>query len=232
MARSTQAAILELDEFRTSREAERVSEELHDLLNQLAPGSSRRRSGTGYCHECSRQFVQDAGFYCDDCMFKLWARIERDLTELRGWAASGVYVGRSAYPERRLLQHLQKDGRERLSILHWASSLEEAETFETEIHRIVRDISDQHQPRTGGRFSRCHHAIYVSWTASYAFPASQLGHHAVSRNLMGARQWPAPPSRFETVHLLCAMSPDEARRSLAALDEREQEYLDDSRGRR
>jgi len=227
------AAIYELDEYRNTREADRVSDELHELLNRLAPASGQRRGGIGYCQECSRTFEQADGFYCEGCWATRWARIERDAREIRGSAAQGVYVGRSAYPERRLLEHLMKDKRDRLSILHWASSLEEAEAFEIKIHKIVEDISDQTQPRAGGRFARCHHAIYISWTARSGFPADQLVHHTLVTELMTARQWPAPPSRFETAHLWCPMTSDDAENILADLAEREQDYLDNSRpGRR
>ncbi|HEU4578246.1 MAG TPA: GIY-YIG nuclease family protein [Polyangiaceae bacterium] len=225
------AAIAELDEFRNTREAERVREELNELLERLAPRTQRRHRKIQYCHECSRQFHGADAFYCESCGPKLRARLERDVGQLRSMAADGVYVGRTAFPERRLLEHLRKDHRDRLSILHWAASLEEAEAFERQIHDFVKDLSRQEQPRAGGRFSRCHHAIYLSWTPSSTFPAGQLFHHALVTELLGARQWPAPPSRFEAVHLWCPISPEDADDLLDDLDEREREYLDERRAR-
>lgn len=226
------AAIAELDRFRSTRDAERVRTELQELLDQLEPGSERRRAEVDYCRECSRSFHGERVYYCESCRALLWKRIERDVSEVGGRAAQGVYVGRTAYPERRLLEHLQKDGRDRLSILHWAASLEEAEDFERWILRLVKDRSDQGDPRAGGRFARCHHAIYLSWTPSSTFPANQLVHHALVTELMGARQWPAPPSRFETVHLWCPVSSDQTDGILDGLAEREREFLDDRRASR
>jgi hypothetical protein len=226
------AAIAELDEFRSTRDADRVRTELQELLDRLEPGSERRRAEVDHCRECSRSFHGERVYYCESCRPPLWGRIERDVRELGGRAAQGVYVGRTAYPERRLLEHLQKDGRDRLSILHWAASLEEAEDFERWILGLVKDLSNQGQPRAGGRFARCHHAIYLSWTPRTTFPANQLVHHALVTELMGARQWPAPPSRFETVHLWCPVSSDQTDCILDGLAEREREFLDERRASR
>lgn len=223
------AAILELDEYRTSREAERAGDELHELLDRLAPGSGPRRRGAAYCRECSGTIGKAEGYYCEGCGSARWAQIERDVQEIRSRAAHGVYVGRSAYPERRLLQHVQKR-RSWLSILHWAGSLEEAEAYETRIHTLVADISKQKQPRPGGKFARCHHAVYVSWMTRSSFPAAQLAPHVSVKRLLAARQWPAPPSRFETMHLSCPLTPHDAKGMLAELDAREQRHLDDRRG--
>jgi hypothetical protein len=196
-------------------------------VERLEPGSGRRRAEGRYCRECSGRFEgTDNCFYCESCEPKLRGRLERDVGEIRGKAAKGVYVGRTAFPERRLLEHLQKDRRERLSILHWAGSLEEAEAFEIKIHDLVKDLSHQEQPRAGGRFSRCHHAVYLSWSPRSTSSADHLAHQALVTDLLGARQWPAPPSRFEAVHLWCPISPGEADEILLDLDEREREHLD------
>jgi hypothetical protein len=226
------AAIAELDEFRKTREAMRVRDELHELLGQLTPESERRCAEIQYCRECSGSFQGADYYYCGSCDPKLWARIERDIRVLRSMAAEGVYVGRSAFPERRLLEHLEKKGLDRLSVLHWAGSLEEAESFERRIHGEVKDLTNQEPPRAEGQFARCHHAIYLSWTAKSAFPANQLVHHALITELMGARQWPAPPSRFETVHLWCPVQRDQARWILDALKKTEQEFLEARRALR
>ena len=124
-------AISELDTFRSTGEARQVSEELSELLDRLEPQSEERCEGEAQiCRACGESSHCGGIFYCGTCLPVLLQRIERDVTHITAASAVKPYVGRTAFPERRLLQHLCKKGRDRLSILHWADSLEEAEAFE------------------------------------------------------------------------------------------------------
>jgi hypothetical protein len=228
-------AISELDTFRSTAEACRVSEELTDLLDTLEPHSGERYEHEGQtCRTCAKATHDREVFYCGTCSPTLWGRIEKEVGQIIAATARKPYVGRTAFPERRLLQHLVERQRDRLSILHWADSLEEAETFERGIFELVRQgaETDQKEPRMQGKFSRGHHAIYVSWNSGSSSTAREQRSEFLVTTLPGQRNWPVSASTFEAKHLISPLHPYQAKRVLDLFDAREADYLEKRRAER
>jgi len=223
--------ISELETFRSTGEAYRVSEELTQLQRDLDPGSTERSRGEDQdCRNCGTPVHGVDVFYCRTCWPPLWDRIERDLTRIIEVSASTPYVGRTAFPERRLLQHLSESGRERLSIVHWADSLEEAEDFEQRISQRVRPRSDD--GGRSGRFSRGHHAVYLSWRQLRSPSCGQLDANVEVRELPGLRCWPTPAPQFHTVHLISHLDGRRAESILERFADREADFLQWRRAQR
>src|SRR2546430_12765765 len=61
--------------------------------------------------------------YCDACLEALLVDLVSIVKEL-GSSASKTYIGRTSFPERRLLEHFIASDRDHLVILHWADSRE------------------------------------------------------------------------------------------------------------
>jgi hypothetical protein len=233
------AALAELSGFRTTGEARRLLEQFRPLLSELEVGPNvldepERTCGNVTCSRVTRGWDD---FYCQSCSSELWLRIHVDLAAIEHAAdeqPGALYLGRTALPERRLLEHLQ-DGRDRLSILHWANSLEEAEQFERNAFDLVRNSAkvEQNEPRRNGRFSRGHHAIYASWRLHTHRSADlELAGASVVRTLAGRRCWPAPVPSFRTEHLSSPLNERDAAQVLGRFDAKEADYLDWRRSQR
>jgi hypothetical protein len=221
-------AISELDTFRSTGEACEVSEELTELLDSLEPRSGERHEPAAQtCRKCGQSIHGQDIFYCETCSAVLLERIERDATRIAD-AAVALYVGRTAFPERRLLEHLFDSRRDRLSILHWADSLEEAEVFERSIFKLVGNTgkTDQDEPRMRGRFSRGHHAIYISWNSRSAPVGAEQRLEPFVTTLPGQRRWPVPTSTFQVDHLWSPLDTYQAKEVLNRFDDRETRYLE------
>lgn len=220
-------AISELETHRSTGKADRVSEELAELLDALEPQSGERcdRDGGETCRDCAASLHYTDRFYCATCSPPIWDRIARNVARIEKMATD-PYVGRTVFPERRILQHLIENGRDRLSVLHWADSLEEAELFEKDIFKLVQNNSSQAAPRTGGGFSRGHQAIYLSWRLNGGSPqGAPPCDELLIETLPGRRLWPVPASRFQVAHLRSPLQTYQAERALERHEDREQAYL-------
>lgn len=79
--------------------------------------------------------------------------------------ASTVYLGRTGFPERRLLEHQRDHGRDHLMVMHWAASWPEAEVFESAIiNRFDHLARLQNATKESvGRHGSPWNAVYVSF---------------------------------------------------------------------
>ena len=220
-------AVSELSLFRSSASAADVLERLKPLLTELeSRADGRRLQGRHHGH---RKTEQRAAFQRGPCSPAVMARIDAELAAIDD-IAHEIYVGRTAFPERRLLRHLDSDGRAWLSILHWTDSLEDAETMEEWVFERVRHSPKiaQQQLRRGGKFSRSFHAIYVSWTPD-ALRKEPDGPQFRVEELPGDRRWPSRGAEFSVEHLHSASSRAQAAAALRRFEEREGRYLRDDR---
>jgi hypothetical protein len=223
-------AVSELSLFRSSASAADVLERLKPLLTDL---ESRADGGVMQGrHHGHRKTEERAEFHRGPCSPGVMARIDAELAAIHD-IAHEIYVGRTAFPERRLLQHLDSDGRDWLSILHWADSLEDAETMEQWVLERVRNSPKlaQQQLRRGGKFSRSFHAIYVSWTRDVLRQEPDGPQFRVAE-LPGDRRWPSRAAEFGVEHLRSASSRAQAAAALRRFEERESRYLDERRALR
>jgi hypothetical protein len=108
--------------------------------------------------------LRDEQFYCrthfDELLRGLVTNIERFYGRARD-----IYIGRSHYPEKRLLQHRSKKDLDHLAVLHWAGDRAEIEELETSLIRAFRErlktlnrIGD-----SDGRWSGHWYCVYVAW---------------------------------------------------------------------
>jgi len=95
----------------------------------------------------------------------LTTQLERQLTPLAR-RASKLYVGRTNYPERRLLQHLVKRGTDRMAVLHWAADWDVVARIETHLIEFAGKwegkIKNASVDSTG-RWSGAWNCVYLVW---------------------------------------------------------------------
>lgn len=175
--------------------------------------------------------VVERGFYCADCYHQLWDRIQRDAHIVDGEAAE-TYVGRTAFPERRLLEQLHQREFPYLSILHWTNGLQEADHFE---EKLIRDLRRGRKlvnadDRADGKYTGHFHAIYVAWLPKRgASPKTRLPIREVDAFDAGRYAWPSPPPNFETVHLHSSMRSELAKGAVARLVSEQSDYYASTR---
>jgi hypothetical protein len=104
-----------------------------------------------------------------------FSAMESWLTEIVG-LAKRCYVGRTNFPERRLLQHMAGEGRNKLFSLCWtmragdAAGLEELLIDRVKHLARVENIADDSR----GAWGSPPHAIYVSWVWRAGVPQDTL----------------------------------------------------------
>ncbi len=121
----------------------------------------------------------------DDVFSRAYAAI-RDVLSV----GSAIYIGRTGFPERRLLEHALAE-RDHLLLLHWAASWPEAEEFETRLIESCSHLNriENETTESAGRFTSPWNAIYVSFRLKHrvhALPGTQ----EVTRLHWRLRTWP------------------------------------------
>jgi hypothetical protein len=107
--------------------------------------------------------------------------------------ASALYVGRTSFPERRLLQHYSNADRDHLLVLHWAACWPEVEYFE---ERLIEAFSYLNRVGNESLTSEGAHSspwsvLYVSFALKHAIPVVP-GSTAVFELHWRDRLWPDP----------------------------------------
>ncbi|MBK8409902.1 MAG: hypothetical protein IPL19_18225 [Sandaracinaceae bacterium] len=115
--------------------------------------------------ECSAEHPGD--FYCDQHYVRLVSGLEDTLKHIYA-AASTVYIGRSHYPEQRLLYHRQDadlGNNDHMAVLHWAGDPEEIMQLEERLiannHGRLKLKNDSLESK--GSVVGKWHCIYVAW---------------------------------------------------------------------
>ncbi len=135
--------------------------------------------------------------------------------------ARSLYVGRSNYPERRLIEHWHRSGREQLALLYWSGERAEIEFLESWLisHYGQRRKGVNLAHDSGGRWTGLWNCVYLSWTwKNGANPPPDLRGQPVrelddGRRLVPARNpWPGPAT-----YLAAAMAQEVAASELQRL---------------
>ena len=88
--------------------------------------------------------------------------------------ARSFYIGRSSFPERRLLEHFRDGGRNHMAVLHWSSSAGETAKLEecliAEAKGAYRGKTANKDRASSGRWEGPWHAVYASWSWKNAVP--------------------------------------------------------------
>ena len=145
----------------------------------------------------------------------------QSLVHYLGAGAASIYVGRTNYPERRLLQHLANAdrGHDRLAVLHWAGTPAEAEEIEKFVICVVKkrfklkgmNESDD----SDGRWSGPWNAVYASWREKKRTQAVPVIWHSV-RDLDARPMAPVGGFLPFPVCLHAEVSPQDAQAALTA----------------
>lgn len=122
--------------------------------------------GACWFQGCGEASGAQSSVYCD----RHWADLINQLKEVTsfiGDGASSVYVGRTNYPERRMLEHLRERNHDRLAVLHWTANRHEMKDVEEALIAHVKKTyplkGDNRDDESSGGKSGPWYAIYVSW---------------------------------------------------------------------
>lgn len=110
--------------------------------------------------------------------------------------ASAIYFGRTAFPERRLLQHVAAAGRDHLLVVHWAAQWPEIREFEEALIDAIKSQPkfrklQNASPFSEGSFSSPWNALYISFSLK-AGASQQPGSRVVDKLHWRHRLWPDP----------------------------------------
>lgn len=118
--------------------------------------------------------------------------------------ASTLYLGRTGFPERRLLEHQAAHGRDHLVVIHWAASWPEAEHFEELIIDRFRKFTrlQNIDDASSGRHGSPWNALYLSFALKQSvarLPAAlDVSDLHWRHRLWPNPQTPAPPVLIRT----------------------------------
>ena len=125
--------------------------------------------------------------------------------------AKRAYIGRSNFPERRLLEHMAESKRNKLLSVYWANSKEEAKAAEEALIKKYgnRLKLENKAPDARGRWGLPPHAVYISWVWS-AGNAQETPIQRLTAKLVN--ELPAEPGRSR--YLRTELSDREAEQAL------------------
>jgi hypothetical protein len=133
--------------------------------------------------------------------------------------ASRIYFGRSAFPERRLVEHISNSTkRDHLLVLHWAANWAEIEDLEVALIDAFTKQSkikrvENESDKSDGAFSGAWNVLYISFSLKQDYsciPGATLVETLHRRN----RLWPSPVIPNAPILLRCDLTPKEAKAEL------------------
>lgn len=120
-----------------------------------------------WAEKCTLRARHEDHVYCDAHWTRLTAKL-RGLVHEIGRDARYVYVGRTAHPERRLLEHYNEWDRDHLSVLHWSCNARETTALEHDLIGFVLEQfpmkKDNEEHSSRGKWGGQWNALYVSWS--------------------------------------------------------------------
>jgi hypothetical protein len=127
-----------------------------------------------FCHKCRAQDLDLLGedaverVHCNACLAAIVAALARRIDEIDPLARQ-LYIGRTNYPERRLLEHY-REGRDHLAVLHWSPSWRECAQIEEQLIAEFRARGkvklENEAEDSSGKWSGPWNCIYLSWEAN------------------------------------------------------------------
>ncbi len=108
--------------------------------------------------------IRDAHFYCGRDWRNLGEQLVTAVENVYPDAAR-IYLGRTNYPERRLLEHRVKFGLKRLAVLHWAGckdEIAEVEEWLIASFKGERKLENTSDASEGGWYGHWN-CVYVAW---------------------------------------------------------------------
>ena len=152
--------------------------------------------------------------YCYSCFSKIKQHFTSAMDEIYP-EAKEIYIGRTNYPEKRLLEHFIRSDRNHLSVIHWASSMQEIadieEYFIKECQSRLKAANKD--PLSDGKIYGEYNCLYISWSEKskskwdseqYEIPIIKIDGSWQLDD--GFRIFPEMPGEFETIHLIAPYS--------------------------
>jgi hypothetical protein len=119
--------------------------------------------------KCEKMVGPRGWFYCSDHEDAFNDHVFT-IADPLAKSSSEFYVGRSSYPERRLLEHLVRFELDRMVILHWAADRRECDTLE---EWLIRELEHHSKARNESAISYGRHTS--PWNCVYIAFALKKG---------------------------------------------------------
>jgi hypothetical protein len=208
------------------------------------------------CKECGQRplFPAAAGeavdLPCAVCLGRIRTGLLGYIDEIDA-VAHQLYIGRSNYPERRLLEHFSSPDKirhgetwasevapNRLSVLHWSASWQEVADLEksliAEYQRRGKLKLLNADAESWGRWDGAWNCLYVLWAGKRSVKSDTLPRAKTVEHLQWASiqpdraQWRIPPQHLTVGDALG--TPEAAKHEVAALSERRGAFLQTLKG--
>lgn len=134
-----------------------------------------------------------------------WSRINAWLADIRQ-RSKRMYIGRTNFPERRLLQHRRDKGLNKLFALHWAENAAAIVKVEEELierHAHLERLENAAIDSRGG-WGDGPHGVYIAWVWMKNFGM----HEVLGLTPVELAALPSSPRRSR--YLYCPLSPQQA----------------------
>lgn len=153
-------------------------------------------------------------FFCRDCMATLESYVDDLINEIKPESRE-FYIGRTNYPERRLLEHALFFGRTKLTVLHWAAEWDEIDYLESlfiEKHqgRKSKNQTDEATGKKSGSFN----ALYISWEKKAKATLENWILEPVTDLEPANRMWPKPFDAHTSTTLHTTLSHEKIEKAL------------------
>jgi hypothetical protein len=128
-----------------------------------------------------------------------------------------LYVGRTCFPERRLLEHFHNTGRPYLGIIEWVCGKNEAKVKELELItkiglRTVKIKNDPDDDESRGKISSHWNCIFISFSLKNSAPRISID-RSVKEIRNDMRLWPDTNVQESNIMtLFCDVTKDNARK--------------------
>lgn len=179
----------------------------------------------------------DATSWCQLHWNEFTDRLVSSISDIAKGESQRIYVGRTNYPERRLLEHFTRDrehkdekrkypdrARDYLAVLHWSGSWREIDKLERcLIERTRRPKQMNKDPHSKGDWYGNWCCVYVSWAFQERASSFDQRHHVREVHHL---DWPIvyPTEGFAPIIIKCALTTEKARKELADLSERRKAF--------
>ena len=166
--------------------------------------------------ECYKVIGPKGWYYCREHESDLDTHLLHVVTPIVK-ASKTFYIGRTSYPERRLLEHLNKYELDQMVILHWAGDWDESDTLEEwlieEFKRFSRCLNDS--DCSHGKHSSPWNCVYIAYTLKSSDALCQKPNLITDLDT-GKRQWPIKGCPMKPVYLKANVGTAEASKILDA----------------
>lgn len=193
----------------------------HRVRLEFSVGQQMKRdSRIGRCavRGCPAK-IEDSHGFCTKHADEIYDEAVWQVDDVLG-VASELYLGRTDFPERRLLEHFVSSKRDFLLVLHWTANWAEAKEFEEGLIHAFKQESKYLRIKneslgSEGRYGSPWNAVYISFALKNNAPRELPGSLTVEYLHWRNRLWPNPVLPNPPVLLCCRFTKEEAEAEIA-----------------